>query len=353
MNEHMHPRHRHRRRRHRRLDGGRGLLALPEQRLHPHHPDRIRGDRHDRRRRGDDPADHHLQPHARHQRERFRRARPRARSSSASSSSNWGGIGERYFHPFGHHGHDLQGVHFHQLYLRERKRRVMQDISAWSMSAVAASMGRFARPAAEREVAAPRVALRLPFRRRPLCAIPRAAMPSARGVQRIEGKIVDAQLRGRGRLRRVGDARRRPDDRGRSVHRLLGLSRAADRAGARRPAMRIGRTGCPATARSRCRRSYTGDPDPFTRSTAHAAGWQWRIPLQHRMGNGHRLFERVHQRRRGASESCSTISKASRSPSRADSPSPPAAASKLEPATSSRWACRAASSSRWNRPAST
>src|SRR6476469_1002641 len=62
---------------------------------------------------------------------------------------NWGGIDERYFHPFGFYGHDIEGVHFHQLYLRERKRRVMQDISAWSMSAVAAQLGRFARPGPE------------------------------------------------------------------------------------------------------------------------------------------------------------------------------------------------------------
>ena len=197
---------------------------------------------------------------------------------------NWGGVGERYFHPFGQHGEDLNGIHFHQLYLRERKRRVLADISAWSMSAVAASMGRFARPPAD---------ARFPLRHlyyafhfdASLYAKYLRRYAERGGVRRIEGKIVDVTLR--------------PDDgfvqsvtlaSGQTIAGDLFLDCSGFRGLLIEETLGTGYEDwtkwLPADRAIAVPTALAGPPDPYTRATAHASAWQWRIPLQHRMGNG-------------------------------------------------------------------
>ena len=198
---------------------------------------------------------------------------------------NWGGIGERYFHPFGYHGHDLEGVHFHQLYLRERKRRVMQDISAWSMSAVAAQLGKFARPAPDTKPPFGQLLYAFHFDASLYAKFLRS-YAEPRGVRRIEGKIVDATLRADdGFVESVTLAD------GQTIAGDLFIDCSGFRGLLIEEKLETGYEDwthwlpCDRAIAVPCANPH--DPDPFTRATAHSSGWQWRIPLQHRMGNGH------------------------------------------------------------------
>jgi len=197
---------------------------------------------------------------------------------------NWGAIGETYIHPFGFHGQDLQGVHFHQLYLRERKTRVMEDISAWSMSAVAASLGRFARPGRDAGFPFSQMLYAYHFDAGLYAAFLRQ-LAEQQGVQRVEGKIVDTTLRPEdGFVQSVTLAD------GRVIEGDLFIDCSGFRGLLIEEALGSGYQDwthwLPCDRAVAVPSSLVGEPDPFTRSTAHGNGWQWRIPLQHRMGNG-------------------------------------------------------------------
>jgi len=197
---------------------------------------------------------------------------------------NWSAIGDRYFHPFGNHGHDLEGVHFHQLYLRERKRRVMQDISAWSMSAVAAANGKFARPGPEAQFPLNQLFYAFHFDASLYGKFLRAYAERG-GVRRIEGKVVDVAQRAEdGFVTSVTLAG------GQQVEGDLFIDCSGFRGLLIEQALKTGyedwKHWLPADRAIALPTTYQGEPDPFTRATAHAKGWQWRIPLQHRMGNG-------------------------------------------------------------------
>jgi len=197
---------------------------------------------------------------------------------------DWGAIGERYFHPFGSHGADINGMHFHQLYLRESKRRALADIREWSMSAVAAELGRFGRPGADARLPLSQLVyafhldagLYARFLRR---------YAEDKGVKRIEGKIVDVALDGEsGHVESVTMAD------GSIVAGELFIDCSGFRGLLIEGALGTGYEDwsrwlpCDRAAAVPC--ALPGAPDPFTRSTARRAGWQWRIPLRHRMGNG-------------------------------------------------------------------
>lgn len=197
---------------------------------------------------------------------------------------NWGAIGERYFHPFGELGHGLQGVHFHQLYLRERSRNLIQDVSAWSMSAVAASLGRYARPS--RDARPPFNGLNYAFHfDAGLYAAFLRQYAERNRVTRIEGKITDTTLNGESGL--VESVTLRD---GRRVEGDLFIDCSGFRGLLIEGALKTGYEDwthwLPADRAIAVPSAYSGNPDPFTRATAHERGWQWRIPLQHRMGNG-------------------------------------------------------------------
>jgi tryptophan halogenase len=198
---------------------------------------------------------------------------------------NWGQLGETYFHPFGQHGEDLQGIHFHQLYLRERQRRVMHDLSAYSMSAMAAASGKFARPG--RAATFPLSSLNYAFHfDAGLYARFLRTFAEGHGVRRIEGKIVDTALRGTdGFVEAVTLAN------GDRIEGDLFIDCSGFRGLLIEGALHTGYDDwsrwlpCDRAIALPC--ALAGPPEPFTRATAHTAGWQWRIPLQHRMGNGH------------------------------------------------------------------
>jgi tryptophan halogenase len=197
---------------------------------------------------------------------------------------DWGAEGERYFHPFGPHGQNLRGVQFHQLYLREAKRRALPDIREWSMSGVAAELGRFARPGPQTPMPAAQIAYAYHFDAGLYARFLRTHA-ERHGVQRVEGKIVDVAIDGEsGHVQSVTLAD------GRSIEGELFIDCSGFRGLLIEDKLGTGYEDwsrwLPCDRAVAVPSQLTGAPDPFTRATARASGWQWRIPLQHRMGNG-------------------------------------------------------------------
>jgi tryptophan 7-halogenase len=200
---------------------------------------------------------------------------------------DWGSLGSSYIHGFGSIGHEYRGLPFHQYWLKLHAQGKAQDLGEYSLNTAAAPRGRFMSGASDVPANSPlsRVAYAYHFDAG-LYAQYLRRYAEARGVRRIEGEIIDVRLRGTDGFIESVTLRS-----GQAVAGELFIDCSGFRGLLIEQALQAGYEDW--THWLPCDRAVvvpsekTSAATPYTRSTARTAGWQWRIPLQHRTGNGH------------------------------------------------------------------
>ena len=198
---------------------------------------------------------------------------------------DWGRIGDRYFHPFGPFGVDMEGVSFHAYWLRLNQLGDARPISDYSLQAMAAARGKFMRPIDAGRSPLSKIAYAFHFDAGLYAAWLRE-FAEAKGVTRLEGRIVDVALRDED-----GFVRSVTTSDGRIVEGDLFLDCSGFQGLLIEGALQTGYDDwshwLPADRAIAVPCARIADPVPYTRATARPGGWQWRIPLQHRTGNGY------------------------------------------------------------------
>lgn len=196
---------------------------------------------------------------------------------------DWGRLGRTYHHPFGAHGREFGALPFHAIWLRDvLERGGPDDLGLYNLQSMASRKRKFMRPQGQNS---PLAGIEYAFHfDAALYALTLRRFAEARGVTRIEGRIETVELSDTGNIRalHLNEARRIDGD--------LFIDCTGFRALLLGEALQTGFEDW--SHWLPCNRAFaaptvrTGAPAPYTRSTAITAGWQWRIPLQHRDGNG-------------------------------------------------------------------
>lgn len=203
---------------------------------------------------------------------------------------DWNRLGHRYFHPFGVYGHDFGVAPFEAVWRSLRRSGQAQPLDAYSVCARAAAQGRFA-PIPQSANGPPPMGYAFHFDAGLYARLLRVHAEAA-GVVRREGKIVDVALRGAD-----GFVEAVTLESGERIAGDLFIDCSGFRSLLLAQALEVGfedwSRWLPNDSALAVPSANVGPPRPFTRSTARESGWQWRIPLQHRTGNGY-VFSSAH-----------------------------------------------------------
>jgi tryptophan halogenase len=198
---------------------------------------------------------------------------------------DWGHKGNRFFHGFGDYGAAIDAIVPYQYWLKLRALGADMDLADLSVPSVMAQLGRFAQPHTDPK--SPFSAFRYAYHFDAMLYARYLRDYSERlGVTRTNARIVDVKLDGEsGFIRSVvlEDGREIAGDLFIDCSGFIGLLIEK--------ALKTGYEDwtewlpCDRALAVPC--ESAGALTPYTRSTAREAGWQWRIPLQHRTGNGY------------------------------------------------------------------
>jgi tryptophan halogenase len=191
---------------------------------------------------------------------------------------NWGQRGDSYIHSFGKTGKETWLVDFHHFWLRAKELGIADEFGSYCYELQAAKVNKFSTsPTSEINFAYHLDATRYAKYLR--------KMSEANGVKRVEGKIANV---------------RQDADSGFITSLLLESGAViegdffVDCTGFRglliEQTLKTGYEDwshwLPCDRAIAVQTESVGPAVPYTQSVAHDAGWRWRIPLQHRVGNG-------------------------------------------------------------------
>ena len=198
---------------------------------------------------------------------------------------DWAKLGNRYFHPFGPYGRAFDMVNLHQYWLRARDAGETAPLDDHSMAWALARENRFAHPSPDPRNVLSTYEYAYHFDAGLYARFLRA-YSEQRGVVRVEGKIATVGQHGQS-----GFVQSVTLDDGRVLEGDLFIDCSGFRGLLIEGALQAGYEDwthwlpCDRAMAMPC--ANVGPLTPYTRSTARTAGWQWRIPLQHRTGNGY------------------------------------------------------------------
>lgn len=198
---------------------------------------------------------------------------------------DWGRIGHRFFHGFGDFGPPIANRPAWSYWLRLQRAGGMPSYEEWSTATVMARNNRFQLPQAGQPSAANAFSFAFHFDAGLYAAYLRD-YAMAHGAQRIEGTIVDVEKRpedGFVAAVRLRDGRRIDGDLFLDCTGFRGL--LID--GAMNSPFEDWSHWLPVNSAQAVPCERVEPLTPCTVSAAKPAGWTWRIPLQHRTGNGH------------------------------------------------------------------